>query len=66
LAHFHAIYGSEKVSIAIGTLEVLSGQMNPRALGLVIEWAFQHRPELQAAWDDLKAGKMPGKIEPLH
>jgi hypothetical protein len=66
LPHFHAVYGSEKVSIAIETLQVLSGKMNPRALGLVIEWAFQHRPELQVAWDDLKSGRMPSKIEPLR
>ena len=66
LPHFHAQYGGEKVSLAIGTLEVLAGKMNPRALGLVIEWAFQHRPELHAAWEDLKAGRAPRKIEPLH
>jgi len=66
LAHFHARYGDEEVSIAIETLAVLAGKMNPRALALVIEWAFQHRPELQQAWDDLKAGRSPRKIEPLR
>jgi hypothetical protein len=66
LPHFHAIYGDEEVSIGISTLEVLAGQMNRRALALVIEWAFQHRPELQAAWDDLKAGRKPKQIEPLR
>jgi hypothetical protein len=66
LAHFHAVYGDEEVSIAIGTLEILAGKMNRRALALVIEWAIQHRPELLAAWDDLKAGRKPNKIEPLR
>jgi hypothetical protein len=65
-AHFHARYGDEEVSIAIGTLEILAGKMNRRALALVVEWAIQHRPELQAAWDDLKAGRKPRKIEPLR
>ena len=65
LPHFHARYGSEEVSVAIGTLEVLAGNMNARALALVIEWAFQHRPELHVAWSDLKAGRKPNQIEPL-
>jgi len=66
LPHFHAIYGDEEISVAIGTLEILAGNMNRRALALVIEWAIQHRPELQAAWDDLKAGRKPRNIEPLR
>jgi len=66
LPHFHAFYGDEEVSVAIGTLEILAGTMNRRALALVIEWAIQHRPELQTAWDDLKAGRKPGKIEALR
>ena len=65
-AHFHARYGDEEVSIAIGTLEILAGKMNRRALALVVEWAILHRPELQAAWDDLKAGRKPRNIEPLR
>jgi hypothetical protein len=66
LSHFHAVYGDEEISVAIGTLEILAGKMNRRALALVIEWAIQHRPELQAAWDDLKGGRKPNKIEPLR
>jgi hypothetical protein len=64
--HFHAVYGDEEVSIEIATLQVLAGRMSNRPLALVIEWAFQHRPEIQAAWDAAKAGRKPNKIEPLH
>lgn len=43
--HFHARYGGEKASIAIGDLSVLAGGLPPRALGLVLEWAALHRGE---------------------
>ncbi|MGA3170348.1 MAG: DUF4160 domain-containing protein [Chthoniobacteraceae bacterium] len=66
VAHFHAIYGNEEVSVEIGTLRVVAGQMSNRPLALVIEWAFQHRPEIKAAWDAVQAGRKPNKIEPLR
>lgn len=45
--HFHAYYEDFEVQISIKTLEVLNGSFPPRALGMVIEWAFQYRKELQ-------------------
>ncbi len=66
LAHFHAKYSGQSVSIAIGTLEVLAGGIERRALALVLEWAVMHRSELQLAWDEVKAGHLPKKIEPLR
>jgi hypothetical protein len=44
--HFHARYGEDKVTIEIGSLRILDGQLPARALGLVIEWASQHQSEL--------------------
>lgn len=63
--HFHAYYEDFEVQISIKTLEVLNGSFPPRALGMVIEWAFQYRKELQVNWD--LAGKhFPlNKIRPL-
>lgn len=66
LPHFHALYGSEQASISIGTLEVLGGRLNRRALTLVLEWAHLHREELYTAWTDLKQGRTPKPIEPLQ
>jgi hypothetical protein len=40
--HFHAIYGSEEVEISIANLNVISGRMSRRALGLVLDWAEIH------------------------
>lgn len=44
--HFHARYGDEKVATEIETLRILEGNLSPRALGLVIEWAAQHQDKL--------------------
>lgn len=44
--HFHARYADKKVGIEIESLRILEGNLPPRALGLVIEWASQHKAEL--------------------
>lgn len=48
--HFHARYGAQKASVAIHDLSLLEGCLPPRVLGLVVEWAAQHRDELAADW----------------
>ena len=63
--HFHARYGDESVVVSIGTLSVLEGQMSPRALGLIVEWAAQHKEELMEDWNLAKKNQAPKKITPL-
>ena len=63
--HFHARYGDKSVVVSIGTLSILEGQMSPRALGLIIEWAAQHKEELMEDWDLAKKNQTPKKITPL-
>ncbi|MEA2104649.1 MAG: DUF4160 domain-containing protein [Candidatus Cloacimonadota bacterium] len=63
--HFHARYGGQKVSIEIQTLKILDGEISPRALGLVIEWAALHKKELVEVWELAKNNQPPFKIEPL-
>ena len=46
--HFHAKYGPSRVVIGLADLSVLRGGLPPRALGLLMEWAVQHRDELAA------------------
>lgn len=43
--HFRAIYGSSEAIINIATLAVIEGNLSPRALGLVTEWAALHHEE---------------------
>ena len=64
--HFHARYGRHHVVISISGLAVLAGSLPPRALGLAMEWATQHRDELAANWA-LARDKAPLKtISPLE
>lgn len=64
--HFHVKYGEFRASIEIRNFSVLRGELPPRALSLVVEWAAMHQEELMADWvlaeqhDDLKP------IDPLR
>jgi hypothetical protein len=64
--HFHARYGSQKALIGIDSLSVLTGQLSPRILGLVIEWASLHRGELLEDWDLARTQAELRKIDPLE
>lgn len=64
--HFHVRYGDHKAIIAIESLAVLNGRLPPRALGLVVEWAFMYRDRLMADWE-LAREQMPlDRIPPLE
>ena len=65
-AHFHALHGEDEAIVSIGSLAVLRGGLRRRALALVLEWASEHRAELQAAWECARSGEDPGTIEPLE
>ena len=64
--HFHANYGEYNAVISIKDLLLLEGQLPSRVLGLVIEWASKHQPELLKDWDMIGNGFPPEKIEPLE
>jgi len=57
LPHFHARYGNQKVAVEIDTLKVLYGEISPRALGLIVEWAALHQTELLNNWKLAEANK---------
>ena len=40
----------DQAIIEIQTLQVLGGRLGPRVMGLVAEWALQHRDELLEDW----------------
>jgi hypothetical protein len=64
--HFHVRYGSQRAILDIETLSVLDGALSPRALGLVVEWAAQHRPELHANWERARRHARLSPIPPLE
>ena len=63
--HFHASYGEYNAEISINDLAVMQGNLPSRVLGLVIEWASQHKDELLANWTRIEKGVTIENIEPL-
>ena len=63
--HFHARYGNDNAVIKITDLTVLEGYLQPRALGLVMDWAAIHRDELLSDWELAKNKKPLFPVEPL-
>ncbi|MDR2543661.1 MAG: DUF4160 domain-containing protein [Treponema sp.] len=63
--HFHVKYNEFRALISINELKIIDGNLPPRVLGLVTEWAGIHKNELLENWDMAqKTGKW-FKIEPL-
>jgi hypothetical protein len=64
-AHFHARYGSQKAKIQIDPPMLIAGDLPPRALGMVMEWAALHREELRENFSATMERRPTRKIEPL-
>jgi predicted deacetylase len=60
--HFHVCYAERRAIIEIETGALLDGQLPPRALALVVEWAERHREELRENW---RRGRRLGPLEPI-
>lgn len=63
--HFHAQYGEYEVVVAIESRAVIAGELPPRAMGLVAEWASRHQAELRENWEQARALEPLAKIDPL-
>jgi Domain of unknown function (DUF4160) len=64
--HFHARYGAQKAKILIDPPRLMVGDLSPRALGMVIEWAALHRDELLENFRAAREGRPTQRIEPLR
>jgi hypothetical protein len=64
-AHFHARYAEHRARVAIGTGELLDGDLPPRAARLVKEWTELHRGELEEDWRLAQQLRPLNPIEPL-
>jgi hypothetical protein len=64
--HFHVRYNEFSGTININTLELYEGKLPKRVYNMVVEWAIEHRKELQENWERTKDGKEPNKIEGLE
>ncbi len=63
--HFHAEYGEFNAQVDIQGLVIIQGELPPRVLGMVVEWASQHRGELLELWELASKNQALHKIEPL-
>ena len=63
--HFHAFYGDFEALIDIEKNELISGQLPPRVLGLVTEWAALHQEELMENWERARRQDSLLSIAPL-
>ena len=57
--HFHAVYGEYNALFNIETLEMIEGDLPPRAAKMVIEWAGQQQNELLLMWNNQEFHKLP-------
>jgi hypothetical protein len=63
--HFHVRYNDFRAIISINDLSLQEGELPPRVLGLVMEWAGLHKSELLEDWNLVKETGKWFKIEPL-
>jgi hypothetical protein len=64
--HFHARYGGDEASVDIESVVVIAGELPPRALRLVAEWAIAHQAELRENWARARGHQPLEPIDPLR
>lgn len=64
--HFHVRYNEYKAMISIHDLALLNGNLPPKVLGLVIEWASIHKKALTEDWNLAEKFAELKKIPPLE
>jgi hypothetical protein len=64
--HFHARYADNEASVDIETLAIIAGELPPRAVRLVTDWAREHQAELRENWDLARRHQPLRLIEPLR
>ncbi len=59
--HIHVMYNEETFSIAIKTMEIIDGELNPtkRVLSMVKEWITLHEDELLKMWETQDIYELP-------
>ena len=57
--HIHAIYGEDMAAVDILTGEVLEGNLPPKALAMVREWAAINKIDLLHMWETQEFKSLP-------
>ncbi|MDT3741220.1 MAG: DUF4160 domain-containing protein [Candidatus Kapabacteria bacterium] len=58
--HIHAVYGEYNALIDILSLDLIEGDLPPRALKLVQEWGEKYQDTLLEMWNKQEFQKIPG------
>ena len=58
--HFHAIYGEFNGVFEVTSIEMIEGDLPPRAQRLVRDWAEKYKNELQRMWETQDYMALPG------
>lgn len=57
--HFHAVYGEYNGTFEISTLNMIEGDLPPKAQALVKEWANQYIDDIMKMWNTKTLKKLP-------
>ena len=60
--HFHAIYNEYNAIFDLNTLEMIQGDLPPKAMKLVKEWAEEYKVDLEKIWKTQEFKQLPGLI----
>ncbi len=61
--HFHAFLGEHTLRVEIGSGAVLGGSGPAAMRRKLVDWAKEHAPALQAAWNEARNGRSPQRID---
>jgi hypothetical protein len=64
--HFHVRYAEQRAIIGIEPLALLRGELTPRVLAMVMEWAAKHPETLRNDWLLARAQQPLVPIAPLE
>ena len=63
--HFQVLYNGRHGVFSLSPLNYYSGNLPPRVVGLVLDWAELHKKELLANWESIKKTGTCQRITPL-
>lgn len=63
--HFQVLYNGRHGVFSLSPLNYYSGNLPPRVVGLVLDWAVPHKNELLANWESIKETGTYQKIPSL-
>ena len=64
--HFHAEHQGQQAKVAFDGELLVGNLQSATARRLIREWASLHRHELEANWENMKAGRPLERIAPLQ